>query len=153
MNVVRGLLVFAISAFAGWVFSQKYKKKTVFYNSFKDFNLRVKNEVSYSRNTILHVVNKVNVENDFNVCVKKFFNEKKFEFGKSYLSEDEKNFFNDYLNTIGLGDPKSQTEYLEKIHAIIDEKRKLAYEEEKKFKPLYLKLGILIGLMLFIVLL
>ena len=128
MNLIRGIFALIVSVFLGVHISNKYKEKTNFYVSFKNFNTLLKNEVSFSKNTILDVVNKLNENNEFNIVIK------------------------NYLENVGAGDADSQLKYFDIIHNAIEEKRVQALADEKKFKPLCIKLSVLIGLILFIIL-
>ena len=79
-----------------------------------------------------------------------FFYEKKFALKKRYLSRDESDFLFNYLSGLGRGDAES-----EKKNATFTESKLKDYvekceEEEKKYKPLLVKLGFLLGVVVFI---
>ena len=73
-----------------------------------------------------------------------------FEFNKSYINKDEIEYFYNYLKILGTGDKDSQIDFLDKIDINIIEKQKQSIIDENKYKQLYIKLGFLIGLIIFI---
>ena len=152
MNLIRGIFALIVSVFLGVHISNKYKEKTNFYVSFKNFNTLLKNEVSFSKNTRLDVVDKLIENNEFNIVIKNYFNKNELILNKGYLTIEEKEFFKNYLENVGAGDADSQLKYFDIIHNAIEEKRVQALADEKKFKPLCIKLSVLIGLILFIIL-
>ena len=95
------------------------------------------------------IVKDIKTENEFYNAVKSYLIDNiRFE-NKLFLTE-ELDFFNDYCICVGKGDKESQIAYLNSVQNVINEKLALATEENNKYKTLYVKLGILIGLMLFI---
>ena len=142
--------MFIVCLVFGYLLSAKYKHKRIFYSCFKDFNIKIKNEVAFSRNTIIDILN-TGDDNDFIECVKNFYEQKEIVFNKKYLKNEDLDFLNSYLIELGQGDAFSQTDYLATMLNIIEEKRLNAILEEKKYKNLYLKLSIFIGLILFVI--
>ena len=92
-------------------------------------------------------------ESDFYNCLTDVIIYKNpFNFEKKYIGSDEIEFFSDYIANVGGGDKISQNKFLENASDYLKEKCKSSDVEEKKFKKLYIKLGFLIGLVIFIVL-
>ncbi len=153
MNLVRGLILLALSTSFGYLLSLKFKKRRAFYSSFRDFNIKLKNEISFSRGSILKLLESIEIDNDFYNCTRCYFYNDTFSLGLNYLSDDDKYFINEYLKNIGFGDGNSQIKYLKNVGEDIDEKRLEALGEEKKYRKLYLKVGILVGIMLLVIVL
>lgn len=155
MNILLGCLLLILSTYVGTCFSKKYTERNIFYNDFIVFNNNLKNEINYSQNTIFYILNnKTRKNSDFYNCVKAFFFDKQtFVFEKNYINNEEKTFFNNYLQTIGSGDKVAQLKYVELISQQLKEKVKKTEEDQLKYKSTYIKLGFLVGLILLIVLL
>lgn len=154
MNAFLGFIALIVSTYLGYCFSKKFDKRKSFYLEFNEFNKKIKNEISYSQNTIYHILNLKNKnQSDFYNCVTSvIINKLPFNFDKNYISLDEKDYFNDYILNIGNGDRVSQLDFLASTSEYLKEKCKSSDEEVKKYKKLYVKLGFLIGLIIFIVL-
>lgn len=151
MRLLFGLLVFILSVYLGWQKSLPLKKRNEFYVSFNNFNLVYKNAVSFNKKPISKVVDELNKKDDFYELLNNYLRNSNDNINLNYLTNDERAFIQDYLKSIGKGDEKSQLDYVDHVYNIIEDKKKLCNEYEKKFSGMYLKLSILIGLMLFIV--
>ena len=152
MKLIFAVISLIICVFLGYIFSLKYTNRKKFYQEFEKFNNNVKNEVKFSQNSILHVIKQLNATTDFNKKTKDIMlNQKKYNI--SYLSKDENQFYVNYLDSIGKTDKQSQTEYLEFAGQTIIDNLKNATELEKKYKPLCIKLGFFLGLVILILLL
>ena len=154
MRLVLGIIFLILSTFFGYKFSSKFSDRRVFYNDFYLFNKQLVNEVFFSQNSIVNLVDKKTDDGYFIGQVKKIILEKnnKIQLSNTYTKE-ENDFFNDYLSNIGNGDSLSQRKYLEGIDELLKEKRQITQDEEKKYKKLYVKLGFLFGLVLLIIVL
>jgi stage III sporulation protein AB len=100
----------------------------------------------------MNIANSLKNNSDFVVCLNEYLENKKFNFDKKYLSLEEKEFFRIYLSNIGIHDKATQMDYIAGIDGRIEEYYSNAKNDEKKYKTLYIKLGLLFGLMLFIIL-
>ena len=76
------------------------------------------------------------------------FQADRYEF--AYLTEDEKKFLGDYFRMVGGSDSASQKTYLSAQRKEIGERRRVSDEIYAKYFSLYLKLGVLAGLVLII---
>ena len=70
-----------------------------------------------------------------------------------YLNEEEMTFLLTYVETVGESDSISQIKFVEGSEKYLENKEMFSAEEYKKYKNLYIKIGILIGLIMFIALL
>ena len=70
-----------------------------------------------------------------------------------FLNDDENAFLKEYVSYIGRGDNISQMNYLLTCDESIKKLCNSTYEEEKRYRKLYIKLGFLFGLVILVVLL
>ena len=151
MRVVLGVILLVLCVILGCVLASKYTRRRVFYNSFYEFNNILSNEVYFSQSTILQTLKKYEKSDDFTIIIKEYFNENKLNFDAKYLSNDEKEYFINYLKNVGSGDKRSQEKFLENVCEQIEKKLNAAKDEEKKYRSLYIKLGFLLGLIALII--
>jgi len=154
MKLIFGIICLIICTYIGHILSKKYVKRRTFFSDFSDFNKKVKNEISFSKNTLIDIIkNFSNKTGVFYLQTRNYFNNKKIVFEDKLLSEQEQSFFKRYLDNLGVLDKTTQIDYLELVEKEIEEKKSTAILEEEKYKKLYLKLGFLIGLIMLIMLL
>ena len=136
--------------------STKYSEKRKFYNSFSSFNKRLLYEVSFTKLSLVKILKNYGTENDDFICVLKekyLSNKESSPIKYKYLTDDENSYFSQYIENIGLGDSVSQSLYLTGVGKYLDNQLNAAIENEKKYKSLYIKLGFLSGLIVFVILL
>lgn len=151
MNVFLGIASIIICSYMGVIFSDKFTARNCFYNDFMNFNTKMKSVTSFSHQSISEIVNELD-DSDFKKCVVSLFGET--EYCKlRYLSSEEQDFVKEYLNFIGKSDSVTQLSYLNSVESEIKSLSKKASEEYKKYRNLYIKLGFLVGLIIFVVLL
>lgn len=151
MRIFIGILLLLLSIYLGYILSSKYRKRLSFFNSFYEFNNTVSNEVYFSQSTILQMLKNQEKEDDFIQNVKEYLQNKKLKFELKYLSNDDLEFFNNYLKKVGGSDKKTQEKFLENANVQIEKKLNAARDEEKKYRLLYIKLGFLVGLIALII--
>ena len=135
---------------AFWL-TRKYRKRKDFFYNLDLFNERLVNEVSYTKIPLPAFAEKYEFTGDF----KKMLEEKRTDFQAdryefAYLPEDEKKFLGDYFRMVGGSDSASQKTYLSAQRKEIGERRRVSDEIYAKYFSLYLKLGVLAGLVLII---
>lgn len=149
MNIAFGTIFIIISIFLGYRLSTRYTEKKDFYKNFKLFNNKLENEVSFSNNTILSIIKQSDINVLFyNLLSQKILNGQ--EGNISFITKDEKEYFYNYLETIGKTDKATQLKLINATKIYLTEKLKISEEDEKKYKTLYIKMGFLIGLLIFI---
>ena len=151
MNIILGVVAFFICIFFGRITSQKYIEVCKYYNDFKNFNDKLKNEISFGQASILSIIKNNTETSDFYDCIKTYFNNNEFNFNGKYLSDLQIDFLKNYLETIGNGDKQSQIKFLNECDAMLKENLKNAQEDEKKYLSLYKKISFLIGLVALII--
>ena len=153
MNILLGAIVLCICTYFGYLYGQKYVEKRKFYEDFSSFNKKFINEVSYSMKTLPQIIAKENNNQLFYKTINNYVQTKTVTINEKFLTDDEKNYFKNYLETLGSSDRDSQLSFLNASLNTINEYLSLAQKDEKKFRSLYLKIGFLIGLIAFIALL
>ncbi len=151
MNVIPSALFLLLSVILGHIFSSKYLLKYKFYDDFYQFNEKVINEVLYFQKTLNSIINCL-PESDFSRVIKSYFEKKKIA-QVDFLTAEENEYLNNYLINVGKSDRDTQIEYLQRVRLNIDSIKKGAETSLKKYRPLYLKISLLIGLIAFVVLL
>ena len=152
MNIYIGLLLLIICTFSGYRLSVKYSDRRIFFTDFYSFNEKMINEVSFSQNSLLSLIeNESKLNRDFGKLIFEIINTKEKNCVK-YLKDEEIEMISGYINKLGKSDRESQITYLSSEKKIIDEMRVAAINEEKKYAKLYVKLGFLFGLIVFVVL-
>lgn len=151
-RIVLGLILIILSIIISKELSKKYRNKRVFLSDLYSFNQQLITEVSFSNNTLPSILKKLDNKSDFNNYIKNFFESKTFVNSlPSYLNEKESEFIVFYLSNIGKSDSNSQKKYFEDSKSQILDYLNESKENESKYTPLYLKMGVLIGFLLFII--
>ena len=162
MKLTIGIIAIIICTFFAYRASVKYTKRKVFYDDFGAFNDKLKSEIAFSKNTILSLVASINDESDFGVLLKRRFNknenvnalyEGSIARELKYLKRADVDFINDYFNSIGKADGVTELKIINKYGEEIFKNLSVAVSDEKKYRPLYVKLGFLLGILVLILLL
>lgn len=155
MKIALGIISIIVCTFIGYKLASKYSERRKFYNSFISFNKKLQYEVSFTKVSLVKILEDLDEDNDVFVSElkNKFLRKEENSTAYKFLSEDENKFFKSYMQNIGSGDSKSQTVYLEGVNKVLEANSNSASEDEKKYKSLYIKLGFLIGLVILIILL
>lgn len=152
MKILFGIILIAICTFTGKIIANKYTKIKIYYEDFYNFNRILLNKISFSNSSITEVLNTNKNESPFIETAKDYFinnNITKIDF----ISSDDNKYLYRYLNEIGKSNRTNQIEFLTIIDNELRDRHNLSIENEKKYKPLYIKLGFLFGLIVFIVIL
>ena len=151
-RVVLGLILIILSFTISRELSKKYRNKRVFFSDFYSFNQQIITEVSFSNNTLPSILKTIDDKSDFNNFIKDFFANGTVDNSLPlYLNEKERKFIVFYLSNIGKSDSNSQKRYFEDSKNQIVDYLNESKENESKYTPLYLKMGVLIGFLLFII--
>ncbi len=154
MKIFFGISSIALCVFFAYKFSNKYTIRKNFYNSFCEFNKKLKDEVAFSQTSIIKLIKSFSEQKQFYAYIQKYFLENiKPSLDGKIFSNDERDYFVNYLSGIGNLDRDTQISGLVNADKYLSEKVSLALEEEKKYKSLYIKLGFLLGLLIFVIIL
>lgn len=151
-NVIIGSVIVAITTYAGYAVSKKYYYKRKFYQSFYDFNLIMRSEIAYGKNTVKTIIKQNDDGEEFYRNLKEFINNEEYK-KVEYFNASENDFVRNYFNTIGEGDAVSQTKFVDGTEGRLKKYLEDACANEKKYKTLYIKLGFMVGLIIMIILL
>lgn len=154
MKIVLGVILLLLCIFIGYTFSKKYSDRRKSFEKFKDFNARVKNEVAFSQASLISVIKNLPTDMPINAYINDFFIKKEDNAEKlKTFTDEEKTFIKDYVKTLGQGDRASQGKFLDAAEKQLEKYLAAAEEEDKKYRPLCLKLGFLFGLIILIIML
>ena len=141
LKVLLCVLLFVLCVGCAFWLTRKYRKRKDFFYNLDLFNERLLNEVSYTRIPLPAFAEKYEFTGDF----RKMLEDKKDDF------QAEKYEF-EYFRMVGGGDAASQKTYLSALRKEIEDQRRASDEVYKRYFSLYLKLGVLAGLVLIILL-
>lgn len=154
MKIILGIIIMILCVLIGYFYSKKYQERKKCFEDFKNFNGRVKNEVNFSQTSLISIVKSISTDTAFNSYVHGYFIDKNDSIDKlKFFNEHERTFVSDYMKNIGQGDKNSQSQFLESSEKQIEKYLDDAIEEDKKYRPLCIKLGFLFGLIILIILL
>ena len=154
MKIILGIIIMILCVVIGYFYSKKYRERKKCFEDFKNFNGRVKNEVNFSQTSLISIVKSISTDTAFNSYVHGYFIDKNDSIDKlKFFNEHERTFVSDYMKNIGQGDKNSQSQFLESSENQIEKYLDDAIEEDKKYRPLCIKLGFLFGLIILIILL
>ena len=148
MKIVIGFLFIVICTMLGNFFSYKYRFKKNIFVDFDVFNSKLKNQVMFSHDTLWNIFSSLN-EGEFKIALKSFLQSGQVVKFKCF-DNNEQEFFDNYLKNIGNFDGRTQLNFINSIEGRLKEYLSTAINNEQRYKNLYLKLGLLVGLILFI---
>ena len=129
--------------------TKKYVQRSRFYSEFNNFNSVMINQVNFQKKTLINVLNEYE-KNDFIKYICEYcINNSKVTL--AYLNSEDIKSVDEYCDLLGRSDQQTQNKHLIVYEKIIQDKLKYAKEEEREKKNLYLKMGLMIGLILFII--
>ena len=152
MKIFFGILIIVLSTIIGYLFSLKYTERRCFFEDFNSVVFKLKNEITFTQRPVIDVINST-VKNDSDILIiYNSFVQNKINYTDNlkYLSSNEKNFVFDFLSSIGIGDVTSQSKLVDVAISESSSFLKQAIDDEKKYKTLFIKLGLLIGVTLFV---
>lgn len=150
MKLVFGIVAVAALTLLGKCFSEKYKRKSEFFESLYYFNRDLSSNISYKKDSLSVLTKKKYASEDFNRVLNNAFESDEFCELPRYLSNGEIDFLREYFNSIGKNTTCGEVEYIEHADVIIKSYRDETKKFEVKYSPLYVKLGFSLGLTVFI---
>lgn len=159
-KALLGIIIITFGGFCGYLFTKKYRRRKLFFMQFYTFNERFLNEISYYRRPLSQFLTQYSYKGEYATLLETYFeniNEpEKFQrilFEKDaldFLKQEEKNFVFDYFTALGKGDSHSQKNCYNAQKERLILLRNEAENTCRKYGDLYIKLGILCGLLLLI---
>ena len=147
VKAIMGTISIILCVLLGKKSSNIFRKKAKLYKELYLFNNKFLVETKYRKREIDKLINELN-NNDLKQILYSLNND--CEININYLKTDEIEEICNYFNEITYLNSNSIKGYLENINSILYEKMIESEKNMNKFCPLYLKLGFMGGLVLFI---
>ena len=151
MRTVCLAIVPLITALLGYVLSLRFAESREFWDKFDFWHKKIKNEIAFTQNTLPEILASNGEKDVFLLKAQEFLSCGVCSEIK-YLSSEENEFLVKYLQNLGTTDKTSQLDFLNSVEADILQYSSNADNKHKKYRPLYIKLGFLFGLIIFILL-
>ncbi|MBQ4535494.1 MAG: stage III sporulation protein AB [Clostridia bacterium] len=156
MKVVLLIVVVILFSYIGYGLSAYYSNRTKFFKNLELLFDKLTHEINFSQGKLADIIKGFDCHNkDVQRLSKNFLDclefdlevksEKIFE-GIKILNDDEKDVIILFLKSLGKFDAYNQTQQLQSQRKQINNFFQSAEEQQKKYAPLYLKLGIIAGL-------
>ena len=139
-----------ISAVIGYLISAGYKESSDFWDSFLTWHKKIKSEIAFSQSSLTEIFAIDDKTDAFLCAAKEYLSNNEVSDKLSFLSKEEKSFLEKYLTRLGTTDKDSQLDFLNSMENELNSFRNSAEMKHKKMRPLYVKLGFLLGLIVFI---
>jgi len=154
-NFTLAVCMLIIGYYCGNLFAKKFINRASYFKSFKRFNRDFIAEIGFSQKNLQDILLNEYSFSDFDLTLKskkiQLTNDNAVLYIPPYLSDNEKKEIEEYFTRIGTTDLLTQNRVLCEYDKIIDEKSKIAIDEEKKYSTLFKKTGVLVGLIAFII--
>ena len=162
--MIKYLILFAIAgicAYIGWGYSNYYTSRSKFFKSVELLFDKLKTEIRFSQGKLIEILNDFQPHskdtqtliNNFVDCLNfdKEINPENLFVGIKVLNDDEKNVLAIFFKSLGKFDAFNQTNQLANQQDQLAQFFKKAEEDAKKFGTLYIKLGIIAGLVIVLI--
>ncbi|MBO4251503.1 MAG: hypothetical protein J5911_02440 [Clostridia bacterium] len=153
MKIFVLMLIPLFTALIGFVSSMKYSDARDFWERFEFWHKKIKSEITFSQRSLLEIFNGSEdlYKNDKFLSVAKDYLQKgKTDENLNFLSKNEKEFIYKYFQNLGTMDRDSQLNYLNSLETELNKYVSDAGQKDKKYRPLFVKMGFLLGLVVFI---
>lgn len=152
MKICIGIILIFLFVLIGYALSFKYNDRKNFYTDFFNFNSKLKDEIEFRQTVLNDIINNLNNNGYFYSELQSYLKfPQNYTVTCTFLNDEEKNEVINYFKTIGTGERTSQIKYLDFISKIIENKKNNTTAEYNKYKPLFIKMGFLFGLIIFII--
>ncbi|MDY4187092.1 MAG: stage III sporulation protein AB [Candidatus Borkfalkiaceae bacterium] len=163
-KLIAAVAVFVFCVFAGRYFSDKKSKKAAFYLSLCNFNGNYIKEMNFSRRPLKELLSKSYPSANFNdllaLVKQRVFNESlsdlcgalagRWQNGLN-LSEGDITEIEEYFSMLGKSDALSQSEECYRYKNYFEHSLAESEKSDKSMGSLYNKLGIIVGLIAFVI--
>lgn len=153
--IVVASCLLLIGILSGIYASEKLSKKRKFYKSILAFNCDFTNAVTFNRDDLSVILSNKYISEDLNLILyerlKSIGLKKQLTALPNFLSLEEKNEISEYFLKIGIFDPKTQLNLLKQYSDFFTRKLNESQNEERVRGVLYKKLGVILGLIAFVV--
>ncbi|MBR4419985.1 MAG: hypothetical protein IKT32_03815 [Clostridia bacterium] len=154
-NGFLGILIFLLITISGFKIASKYSGRTHFFKAIQELNYSLISCVSFSKEDLTCVISKQYANESLSNLLKSVYhckiNGKNDYLFPEFLTEPEKNDLIFYFNNLGNLDTDSQLKLLEDYKQKFNEYIKECKLHEDKEGGLYKKLGVIVGIIAFII--
>ena len=144
-------IIFGVISVAACTAGGYWLSRRAFFLDFCAFNQLMQREVGFAKSTLKEIFAKADYGAEFTQAIRMFEGKKAIEL--PLLNKRENEFLQSYFRVLGKTDSATQLAFFNAQKAPIEGYLNTAKEDETKYRPLYIKLGFLIGLILFVIML
>ena len=164
MKILFICLIITCCTYIGYGFSSYYRKRLRFFKDTSNFASKMIVEITFSRNNLREIITNClsNYGNDFKNLLNNFLvylNDNSTLFSEEILFKNIKNLSIEdkqtlflFFKSLGRYDAESQIKELENYKMKFNDLKTNAEADNKKYGGLYIKLGLMIGLLIAILL-
>ncbi len=155
IKVIIGIIITALSTFIGKKYTDRYLRRFSFFKAVGDFNSDLIRDLKFKKDGLVYALEKEYLCSDFNSFAKKYA--KAIKSGDEmpelpdYLTVAEKNDLKDYFCKLGKYSATSEADYLSVMREEISKKCEELDAESKKNSKLGGKLGFILGVAVFVI--
>lgn len=150
MKTVIAASIPLILALIGYLVSARYSESSEFWECFLTWHKKIKSEITFSQRSLPEIFDYDSDKDLFLTVAKEYLSDKVIKTKLAFLSKDETAFLIKYLERLGTTDKNSQLDFLNSMENDLENFRKVAERKNKNVRPLFVKLGFLLGLIVFI---
>lgn len=153
MKTIIMAVIPLLTALLGYLLSVRYGEKRDFWERFSFWHKKIKSEIVFSQNSLPEIFNKNDTSSKddlFLSVAKDYLINNKVGVKLNFLGKEEKEFIDKYFSNLGKTDKNSQLNLLNSLETELDKFVSDSDNKNKKYRPLYVKMGFLIGLIIFI---
>ena len=154
MNVLVGILALVALTYAGKKYSDKFKKRREYYESFLSFSRDMMANAEYKKDSVKSVALNEYPSEDFMRTLSSdgLFTGEGAYF-PTYIQMSEREFAKNYFLTAGRNVGKAEKDFLAYADEVIKKKYEECKYKDSKYSVLGVKLGFAFGAMIFILVL
>ncbi|MDD4815811.1 MAG: hypothetical protein PHQ62_01555 [Clostridia bacterium] len=163
MKYVILVIVVILCGYIGYGLSSYYTNRTKFFKNLELLFEKLNLEINFSQSKLIQIMQNFSTQNkEVKKLISNFVNCLEYDLeiktdvlfkDIKILNNEEKNVINIFFLSLGKFDVINQTKQLQGQKEQLNLLYKTAEQEAKKFAPLYLKMGIIAGLLLALLLL
>lgn len=162
MKFLMIIVLIALCTYVGFGFSKYYVQRYIFFKEFREFLNKFNLKINFSKDKLQDVVKNHNSKNKNIISLlnnfleglenKKLTKENLLKHIK-ILKDEEKDIIFNFFSQVGHFDLLGQTRQIENYNKLFEDIEKTAEIEKNKFSPLFIKLGLIIGVVISLILL
>lgn len=141
-----------LTALIGYFMSIKYATTRDFWDDFSFWHKKIKSEIAFSQRSLVEIFNNDKTADNglFLTVAKDYVQKNKTDEKLNFLCKEEREFLDKYFVNLGTLDIDSQLKYLDSLETELNKFVLDAESKNKRYRPLFVKMGFLIGLVIFI---